>query len=84
MSDYHVTLFVAPNCEDCGQAKKFLEKKGIHYEEKSIMDPGARGELRQKTGRTDCPTLMVEEHIVVGYFPQKWDHLLPEDPLRLT
>lgn len=84
MADYHVILYVSPDCEDCQKARRFLENEGINYEEKSIQDPGARGELRHKTGRTDCPAIDVDGHIVVGYVPEKWDHLLLEKPLRMT
>lgn len=85
MADYHVTLFVSPWAkEECDEARKFLQNKGINYEEKSTQDSGARGELINKTGRLDCPTIDVDGHIVVGYLPNKWEHLLREEPLKLT
>ncbi|WP_313884859.1 glutaredoxin domain-containing protein [Desulfofundulus sp. TPOSR] len=84
LGDYHVILYVSPHCDNCQKARQFLENRGINYEEKSIRDPGARGELRYKTGRIECPTIDVDGHIVVGYLPEKWDHLLAEEPLRMT
>ena len=82
MGDYHVVLYTSPQCEDCRDAKAFLEGKGIQYEEKSIQDPGVRGELAQKTGKADCPTIDVDGHVVVGFLENKWGHLVPESPLR--
>ncbi|GAB6157105.1 glutaredoxin family protein [Desulfotomaculum varum] len=85
MGDYHVTLFVSPwNKTDCDEAKKYLANKGINYELKNTQDPGARGELINKTGGLDTPTLDVNGHIVVGFLPQRWDHLLSPEPLELT
>jgi len=85
MADYHVTLFISPwNKAECDEAKKYLANKGINYVEKNIQDPGAQGELSEKTGQVVCPTIDVDGHIVVGYLPDKWDHFLSEEPLELT
>ncbi|ABO49853.1 hypothetical protein Dred_1319 [Desulforamulus reducens MI-1] len=85
MGDYHVTLFVSPwNKTGCDEAKDFLENRGIQYVEKNTQDHGARGELIKKTGGLDTPTLVVNGHTVVGYLPNKWEHLLSEEPLELT
>ncbi|MEW6697627.1 MAG: glutaredoxin domain-containing protein [Bacillota bacterium] len=85
MGDYHVTLFVSPwNKSACDEAKNYLEGKGINYQEKDTQDHGARGELINKTGGLDTPTIDVDGHIVVGFLPNKWDHLLREDPLEIT
>ncbi|AEF93689.1 glutaredoxin [Desulfotomaculum nigrificans CO-1-SRB] len=85
MGDYHVTLFTSPwNKAECDQARQFLEEKGINFEEKSIQDPGAKGELAKKTGRTECPSIDVNGHLVVGFLPNKWNHLLSDEPLELT
>lgn len=85
MGDYHVTLFVSPwNKTGCDEAKEFLANKGVQFEEKSTQDPGARGELIDKTGGLDTPTLDVNGHLVVGFLPNKWGHLLGEEPLETT
>lgn len=84
MADYQVTLFVSPWCEDCLAAKSYLDQKGIQYEQKNIQETGAKGELLHKTGQLACPTIIVDKNIVVGYVPEKWDHLLAEQPLELT
>jgi len=77
VGDYHVTIYTSPDCEKCAEAKRFLESRGINFEEKNITDPGARGELLEKTGRPDCPTVDINGNIVVGFLQEKWDHLLP-------
>ncbi|AEG60932.1 glutaredoxin family protein [Desulforamulus ruminis] len=85
MADYHVTLFVSPwKQSECDQARKYLKEKNLHFEEKNIQDSGAKGELLQKTGRDECPAIDVNGHLVIGYLPHKWDHLLSQEPLELT
>lgn len=85
MGDYKVTLFVSPwDRDECDQARNYLKEKGLQFKEKNIQDSGSRGELLQKTGDTDCPTIDVNGHLVVGYWPNKWNHLLSEAPLELT
>jgi len=80
MSDYHVTLYVGPETEELAEARRFLQRRGVQYEEKDVVrDTGARGELAQRTGRTDYPAIVVDNHVVVGFFPEKWDHLLSHD-----
>lgn len=66
MSEYHVTLYVSQDCEDCDKAKRLLRDKGISFEEKNIQDPGARGELKYKTGRAQCPSIDVDGRFFCG------------------
>lgn len=77
MADYHVTLYSGPQSREMESARSFLRDRGIHYEEKNIVtDSGARGELMHHTNKTDYPAINVDGHLVVGFFPDKWDHLL--------
>lgn len=79
MADYHVTLYSGPETEELERARKWLKSKRIQYEEKNIVESsGARGELFHHTGRGDYPTINVDGHIVVGFVPEKWDHLVKE------
>lgn len=34
------------------------------------------GELRHQTGRGDYPAINVDGHVVSGFAPAKWEHLL--------
>lgn len=58
-------------------ARRFLEQRNIQYEEKSILDRSARGELSHHTGKVEYPAINVDGHLVVGFFEKKWEHLLP-------
>lgn len=80
MSDYHVTLYVGPETGELEQARRFLKEQGIRYEEKNVVEhSGARGELYHHTGRAEYPAIDVDGHIVVGFLPEKWRHLLNHD-----
>lgn len=88
MSNYHVTLYVGPETEELAKARRFLKARGIQYEEKDVVrDTGARGELKHHTGRTEYPAIAVDNHLVVGFLPEKWNHLLSHEdagPARVT
>lgn len=77
MADYHVTLYSGPENVELVEARKFLQQRGIQYEEKDVVqDRGARGELLHHTGRSEYPAINVDGHLVVGFVPEKWGHLL--------
>lgn len=84
LADHHVTLYVAPNDEECNRARRFLQDSGITFELKDIGgDPGARGELTHKTGSTRVPAADIDGHVVVGFFKSKWEHLIHADALHV-
>jgi hypothetical protein len=76
MADLHVTLYSGPETEELDVARKYLAALGVQYEEKSILDPGARGELKHHTHRFEYPAINVDGHFVSGFFEEKWNHLL--------
>jgi glutaredoxin len=77
MSDNHVILYSGPESRELERARHFLADRHIQYEEKNIVEhSGARGELLHHTGKTEYPAINVDGHLVVGFFPEKWDHLL--------
>lgn len=77
MSDTHVILYSGPDTHEMERARRFLAERRVQYEEKNVVEhSGARGELLHHTGKTEYPAINVEGHLVVGFFPEKWDHLL--------
>jgi len=85
MPDYHVTLYSGPETPELEKARAYLAEKGIQYEEKNVVySSGARGELYHHTGRGDYPAINVDGHLVVGFLPEKWDHLLKHWELGQT
>ncbi|HWI64104.1 MAG TPA: NrdH-redoxin [Symbiobacteriaceae bacterium] len=84
MSDYHVTLYSGPETEELECARNFLKSRQIQYEEKSILDPGARGELKHHTHKWEYPAINVNGHFVSGFFREKWEHLLLPGGVKRT
>lgn len=76
MADLHVTLYSGPETEELDIARRYLKNLGIQYEEKSILDSGARGELIHHTRKFEYPAINVDGHFVSGFFEKKWEHLL--------
>lgn len=78
MADFHVTLYSGPESEEMDRARRFLKERRVQYEEKNVVESsGARGELMHYTGRAEYPAINVDGHVVVGFVPEKWGHLLP-------
>lgn len=84
MGDYHVTFYSGPETAELEAARKYLAELGVQYEEKSILDPGARGELIHHTRKFEYPAINVNGHFVSGFFKPKWDHLLMHNAVGRT
>jgi mycoredoxin len=63
-----IVIYTTPWCGDCKDAKRFLEERGIAYEEIDIeLHPEAAGIVMQlNDGMRKVPTLDVEGIIVSG------------------
>ena len=70
-------LYVGPECPACETAKKFLELRGIAYEERSVEDPGVMEELLAITGKTTVPVLdLPTGELLIGWEPRRWARAL--------
>jgi mycoredoxin len=76
-----IVIYTTPWCGDCGTAKRFLEKRGIPYEEVDIEQRPEAAELvmRLNDGMRKVPTIDVEGIIVSG---DKFDAARFEKDLR--
>ena len=71
-----VTIFTSPTCMYCKAAKKYMDEKGISYEERDITkDSSARDDLISK-GYRGVPIIRVGEEDIVGFDQEKLDQLL--------
>jgi len=62
-----VKLFSLPTCPDCIQAKRWLQAKGIAFEDKSVETPQNLEELRNTYHRMAVPTLVIDGQVFVGF-----------------
>ena len=63
-----IVVYTTPWCRDCKAAKRFLEERGIAYEEGDIEQRAEAAEIVMKLndGMRKVPTLDVEGTIVSG------------------
>ena len=56
-----ITIYSAPWCGDCRQAKRFLDEHQIAYTEINIeATPGAAQEVIRQTGKRAIPQLVID------------------------
>ena len=65
-----LTLYSAPWCRDCREAKRFLEKHNIAYKEIDIeRTPGAADEVMRHVGKRAIPQFVIDGKWVQPYKP---------------
>jgi len=73
-SIYHrymeITVYSAPWCRDCREAKRFLERYNISYTEVDIEStPGAAAEVLAHVGKRAIPQFVIDGEWVQPYRP---------------
>ena len=64
-----ITIFSKPNCMSCSFAKKYLDDKGVKYEEIDVFeDAEALAMLRDK-GFSQMPVVSIEGEFHTGFRP---------------
>lgn len=65
----HVRMYSTAVCPFCVLAEKLLRAKGVTEIEKVRvdLDPGARADMMQRTGRRTVPQIYIGERHVGGY-----------------
>ena len=65
----HVRMYSTAVCPFCVLAEKLLRAKGVIEIEKVRvdLDPGARADMMQRTGRRTVPQIYIGERHVGGY-----------------
>jgi glutaredoxin len=75
---HDVVLWSAPWCGACKNAIRYLDERGIRYEERDIdSDRSAREELVRIVGRIAVPLLQIDGRYVSGYRRDVYDRLMP-------
>ena len=70
-----VIVYTTSMCPYCNSAKALLNKRGVEYEEINLArDPDARKLLRDKTGMSTFPQIVIDGTSIGGF-----DQLLAAD-----
>lgn len=73
-----VLIFTQPDCPPCFVLKTLLECMGVDFEERDVSrDESAAAELKSY-GSHSTPTVVVGEHVLVGFNPKRLDQILSE------
>lgn len=65
-----IAIYSGKLCGDCQLLKAFMEKHGIPYVDRDIIENPAHGEeLRARTGKLGVPYLVIDGEWVRGYEP---------------
>jgi len=65
-----LTVYSAPWCSDCREAKRWLEKHKIPFSEINIeTTPGAADEVVKHTGKRAIPQFVIDGRWVQPYIP---------------
>jgi mycoredoxin len=65
-----LTVYSAPWCGDCREAKRFLDKHNIPYTEINIeATPGAAEEVVKNTGKRAIPQFVIDGKWIQPYTP---------------
>jgi glutaredoxin len=66
----HLLVYSAPWCGDCREAKRFLDKHNIPYQEVNIeTTPGAADEVIRNSGKRAIPQFVINGKWVQPYRP---------------
>jgi glutaredoxin 3 len=73
----NVVVYTTPTCGYCYQAKEFLSRQGIPFEEKNVAaDRRAATEMVQISGQQGVPVITVDGEVVVGFNQPRLRQLL--------
>lgn len=72
-----VKVYSTPTCPYCTMAKKYLDSKGVKYEDVDVsIDRNAAAEMINKSGQRGVPVLDIDGNIVIGFDKDKIDNLI--------
>jgi glutaredoxin len=79
MNSKSMILYVKTGCPWCHGAEEYLDSHGYKYERVDVRrHPVAMKELKDLSGQTSTPTLVVEDLILPDFGPEKLEDFLKE------
>jgi glutaredoxin len=73
---FPVTLYTAPDCQVCDNARQFLGQRGIPHSERRIGSEEDAQELERLVGARTVPTLTVGAQVLRGLSTAEWGSFL--------
>lgn len=67
-----VKIYSTPTCVYCVTLKKFLEEKGVEFEEIDVSaNDAAAKEMVERSGQMGVPVVDIDGEIIVGFDKEK-------------
>lgn len=76
--EFPVTLYSAPSCSICDDARKLLNARGIPFREVSVTTNEQIEEFKKNVGSTSVPAIIVGSTVQAGYGELQYNRLLDE------
>jgi glutaredoxin len=77
VKNFPVVLFTHPDCKElCAEGRNLLAGRGVPFREVAAVDEKSQAELKQATGDTQVPVLMVGKQASRGYDGEMWNAAL--------
>ena len=67
VKDSPVTLYTAPECGPCGEARSLLNARGVPFREVLVVDVAQQDELRKAVGALAVPSIIVGGTVQKGF-----------------
>ncbi len=72
-----VKIYSTPTCTYCVILKKYLDEKGVEYEDIDVsQDEEEQKKMIEKTGQMGVPVVEIGDEIIIGFDRKKIDELL--------
>ncbi len=72
-----VKIYSTPTCTYCVILKKYLEEKGVEYEDVDVSaNEEEQKKMIEKTGQMGVPVVEIGDEVIVGFDKRKIDELL--------
>lgn len=67
-----VTLYTTPGCADCAAVKRYLENRGLSFEEKDVSkNPAWIDEMKRVSGVRIAPVTVIGDEAFYGTFDKQ-------------
>ena len=64
-----ITIYSKPNCMSCNFAKKYLDDKGVKYEEINVFDDAEALAMLRDKGFSQMPVVSIDGEFHTGFQP---------------
>jgi len=75
-TSYPITLYTAPGCDACAEARKLLNARGVPFSEVSVTEEAQIQELKKAVGSALVPAIVIGSTAQRGFDPGTYHGLL--------